>query len=122
MINKDYFDLGFFNNWNINEKFISDYSQKAVYQNYRTTRTQDGRMKLIIDLPGIDPATIKVEQENGSVIISATTPENKTITNRYTIGKEYDAAPIACEAKFGQLIMTFLPRVRPQKKQFQVKF
>jgi HSP20 family molecular chaperone IbpA len=87
-------------------KTVED-NTSGTYRNgpdFRTTKDATG-MTLVIDMPGVDPADLKVEAEGESVIVvSGKRDEGKSsFTARYRFDDGYSTFAARGETRLGQL-------------------
>lgn len=82
--------------------------------------SDDRGMYLYVDLPGIDPKTVKVEVGGNLVVVSGNN-EGKTFTNRYTLSNEFDVNTAFAVWRHGRLDVRVLRSGQPELRKIPIE-
>ena len=83
----------------------------ASFTNYHTEVTEDGKIKLVVNVVGHNPKDVEVEANNGELKIKATKGEGsnsfvRNVNLTFTIGREYDETSTEAVIENGLLTLT----------------
>ncbi len=95
--------------------------------NYHTELTEDGKIKLVVNVVGHNPNDVEVEANNGELKIKAHKPEGsslfvKNINLSFTIGREYDETSAEASIENGLLTLTLDKKEEMKSKKIKIKF
>lgn len=99
----------------------------ASFTNYHTELTEDGKIKLVVNVVGHNPKDVEVEANNGELNIKAQKPESsssfvKNINLSFTIGREYDETSAEASIENGLLTLTLDKKEEMKSKKIKIKF
>ena len=94
---------------------------------YHSELTEDGKIKLLVNVVGHNPKDIEIEANNSELKIKANKPEGsnvfvKNINLTFTIGREYDEESTNATIENGLLILTLDKREEMKSKKIKIKF
>lgn len=97
------------------------------FTNYHTELTEDGKIKLVVNVVGHNPKDVEVEANNGELNIKAQKPEGsssfvKNINLSFTIGREYDETSAEASIENGLLTLTLDKKEEMKSKKIKIKF
>ena len=104
------------------------FEQKATsFTNYHTELTEDGKIKLVVNVVGHNPKDVEVEANNGELKIKAQKSEGsslfvKNINLSFTIGREYDETSAEASIENGLLTLTLDKKEEMKSKKIKIKF
>ena len=104
------------------------FEQKTTsFTNYHTELTEDGKIKLVVNVVGHNPKDVEVEANNGELNIKAQKPEGsssfvKNINLSFTIGREYDETSAEASIENGLLNLTLDKKEEMKSKKIKIKF
>ena len=104
------------------------FEQNATsFTNYHTELTEDGKIKLVVNVVGHNPKDVEVEANNGELNIKAHKPEGsslfvKNINLSFTIGREYDETSAEASIENGLLTLTLDKKEEMKSKKIKIKF
>lgn len=104
------------------------FEQKATsFTNYHTELTEDGKIKLVVNVVGHNPKDVEVEANNGELNIKAQKQEGsslfiKNINLSFTIGREYDETSTEATIENGLLTLTLDKKEEMKSKKIKIKF
>lgn len=104
------------------KKLTERVEQDATHSRLRSyeTKSDDDGMTLYVDLPGIDPKTLKVEVGGSQIVVSGANA-GKTFTNRYTLSDEFDVQTASAAWRHGRLDVRILRSGRPEFKKIPIE-
>lgn len=104
------------------------FEQKATsFTNYHTELTEDGKIKLVVNVVGHNPKDVEVEANNGELNIKAQRPDGsslfvKNINLSFTIGRDYDETSAEATIENGLLTLTLDRKEESKSKKIKIKF
>ena len=104
------------------------FEQKATsFTNYHTELTEDGKIKLVVNVVGHNPKDVEVEANNGELKIKATKEEGsnsfvRNVNLTFTIGREYDETSTEAVIENGLLTLTLDKKEEMKSKKIKIKF
>jgi HSP20 family molecular chaperone IbpA len=95
--------------------------------NYQTEYTEDGKIKLVVNVLGHNPKDVEIEVNNGELHIKAQKPEGaplfvKNINLSFVIGREYDETSADATIENGLLTLTLDKKEDMKSKKIKIKF
>ena len=103
------------------EAFGLSKSSKIVEENYEINQTKDGAY-LFFDAPGFNKTNLKVEMENGVLLIEGARTykvegesKTKSISKQFNIGEGYNPESVEATIEDG-LLTVFVPSFKKQEK------
>lgn len=104
------------------------FEQKTTsFTNYHTELTEDGKIKLVVNVVGHNPKDVEVEANNGELKIKAHKQEGsslfvKNINLSFTIGRDYDETSAEAIIENGLLTLTLDKKEESKSKKIKIKF
>lgn len=109
----------FFGSRKLSKHVVPGLQNQGGLRSY-SSDSDDRGMYLYVDLPGIDPKTIKVEVGGSQVVVSGANA-GKTFTNRYTLSDEFDVSTASAAWRHGRLDVRILRSGRPEFKKIPIE-
>jgi len=98
-----------------------------THNGYIVNTTDDGKIKLVMNVVGHNPKDVDVEVNEGEVSIKANKPKDsnpfvKNVDIKFTIGREYDGTTADATIENGLLNLTFDKKEEMKSKKLKIKF
>ena len=98
-----------------------------THNGYIVDTTEDGKVKLTLNVVGHNPKDVDVEVNEGELSIKALKPKGsnpfvKNVDIKFTIGRDYDGTTADATIENGLLTLTFDKKEEMKSKKLKIKF
>jgi len=109
---------------------MADRFEKEIiptHNGYVVNTTEDGKIKLVMNVVGHNPKDVDVEVNEGELSIKALKPKDsnpfvKNVNIKFTIGRDYDGTTADAQIENGLLTLTFDKKEEMKSKKVKIKF
>jgi HSP20 family molecular chaperone IbpA len=98
-----------------------------AHNGYVVNTTEDGKIKLVMNVVGHNPKDVDIEVNEGELLIKAIKPKDsapfvKNVDINFTIGRDYDGTTADAQIENGLLTLTFDKKEEMKSKKVKIKF